>query len=107
MKDLRNDPLVRRGQRVTVAMEQAVDYGTQKHGDDFFLNVKPKEQSAAAANGNGAAAPNTLSTNGTHSSEAVHIANGSAVPAQPTGENPAVSTAESAHSDSPVRVEKR
>ena len=43
MKDLRNDPLVRRGQRVVVVMEQAVDYGTQQHGDEFFLNVKPKE----------------------------------------------------------------
>src|SRR6478609_243744 len=44
MKDLRNDPLVRRGQRVTAAVEQAVDYGTQTHGDDFFLNVKPHER---------------------------------------------------------------
>jgi len=44
MKDLRSDPLVRRGQRVTAAVEQAVDYGTQTHGDDFFLNVKPHER---------------------------------------------------------------
>ena len=43
MKDLRNDPLVRRGQKVVVVMEQAVEYGTERHGEEFFLNVKPKE----------------------------------------------------------------
>jgi choline/carnitine/betaine transport len=57
MKDLRNDPLVRRGQRVVVAIEQAVDYGTQRHGDEFFLNVKPKEGDPPTANSNGAVSP--------------------------------------------------
>jgi len=47
MKDLRNDPLVRRGQKVVVVMEQAVDYGTKQHGEEFFLNVKPKESDPA------------------------------------------------------------
>ena len=40
-KDLRDDPLVRRGQRCTVAIEQAVEFGTQNYGDDFFVPVKP------------------------------------------------------------------
>ncbi|MGK5682255.1 BCCT family transporter [Actinoplanes sp. URMC 104] len=40
-KDLRNDPLVRRGQRCARAIEQAVDFGTQSYGDSFFLTVKP------------------------------------------------------------------
>jgi len=33
-KDLRNDPLVRRDQRCTVAIEQAVEFGTTNYGDD-------------------------------------------------------------------------
>ena len=41
MKDLRDDPLVRRGQRCTVAIEQAVEFGTTNYGDDFFVPVKP------------------------------------------------------------------
>ena len=40
-KDLRNDPLVRRGQRCTVAIEQAVEFGTQRYGNRFYLPVKP------------------------------------------------------------------
>ena len=32
-KDLREDPLVRRGQRAEIAIEEAVDFGTQKYGD--------------------------------------------------------------------------
>jgi hypothetical protein len=63
MKDLRSDPLVRRGQRLTVVMEQAVDYGTQNHGDEFFLNVKPKECDPAALD-NGGAPPGVVSANG-------------------------------------------
>ena len=63
MKDLRNDPLVRRGQRVVMVMEQAVDYGTQNHGDEFFLNVKPKE-CAPPADGNGAVSSGAPPNNG-------------------------------------------
>ena len=40
-KDLREDPLVRRGQRAEVAIEEAVEFGTQKYGDGFYLRVKP------------------------------------------------------------------
>jgi choline/carnitine/betaine transport len=40
-KDLRDDPLVRRGHRSQQAVEQAVSWGTHRYGDHFFLNVKP------------------------------------------------------------------
>ncbi len=42
-KDLRDDPLVRRGQRCTVALERAVEFGTTNYGDDFFVPVKPHQ----------------------------------------------------------------
>jgi choline-glycine betaine transporter len=66
MKDLRQDPLVQRGRRVAAAVEQAVEYGTQTHGDNFFLNVKPHESDPAAdgpcePSPNGQAAPGVLS----------------------------------------------
>ena len=40
-KDLRDDPLVRRSHRSTVAIERAVEFGTTNYGDDFFVPVKP------------------------------------------------------------------
>ena len=40
-KDLRDDPLVRRGHRSAQAVEQAVAYGTRNYGDRFFFPVKP------------------------------------------------------------------
>jgi choline-glycine betaine transporter len=43
MKDLRDDPLVRRSQRCTVAIERAVEFGTTNYGDDFFVPVKPHQ----------------------------------------------------------------
>jgi choline/carnitine/betaine transport len=54
IKDLRDDPLVRRGQRGTAAIEQAVEFGTRTYGDSFFLPVKP---SPAGATGAGSDAP--------------------------------------------------
>jgi choline/carnitine/betaine transport len=39
-RDLRHDPLMRRHDRSQQAVEQAVDYGLETHGDRFFLNVK-------------------------------------------------------------------
>jgi choline/carnitine/betaine transport len=42
-RDLRDDPLVRRGQRSTLAIERAVDFGTKNYGDDFFVPVKPHQ----------------------------------------------------------------
>jgi choline-glycine betaine transporter len=45
-KDLRQDPLVRRGQRGEVAIEQAVEFGIEKYGDSFYLPVKPHKDEA-------------------------------------------------------------
>jgi choline/carnitine/betaine transport len=45
-KDLRDDPLVQRGERCTAAIEQAVEFGTKNYGDDFFVPVKPHPLSA-------------------------------------------------------------
>ena len=46
-KDLREDPLVRRGQRAEIAIEEAVEFGTQKYGDGFYLRVKPHKDDSA------------------------------------------------------------
>jgi choline-glycine betaine transporter len=54
-KDLRQDPLVRRGQRAEIAIEEAVEFGTQKYGDGFYLRVKPHKDDAP---GDVAASPN-------------------------------------------------
>ena len=40
-RDLRSDPLVRRGLRSTRAIEQAVEFGEREYGDAFFVPVKP------------------------------------------------------------------
>ena len=40
-RDLRSDPLVRRGLRSTRAIEQAVEFGQRTYGDAFFVPVKP------------------------------------------------------------------
>ena len=40
-RDLRSDPLVRRGLRSTAAIEQAVEFGQRTYGDSFFVPVKP------------------------------------------------------------------
>jgi choline-glycine betaine transporter len=40
-RDLRHDPLIRRDDRSQQAVEQAVDYGVETYGDQFFINVKP------------------------------------------------------------------
>jgi choline-glycine betaine transporter len=55
MKDLRNDPLVRRTHRCTTAIEQAVEFGTQNYGDRFYLPVKPHlDRASASGSGDGA-----------------------------------------------------
>jgi choline/carnitine/betaine transport len=43
-KDLRDDPLVRRDDRSAQAVVQAVEYGTQAHGDEFVISVKPRPE---------------------------------------------------------------
>jgi choline/carnitine/betaine transport len=40
-RDLRSDPLVRRGLRSQRAIEQAVEFGQRTYGDAFFVPVKP------------------------------------------------------------------
>ncbi|MFC4950567.1 BCCT family transporter [Pseudonocardia sp. GCM10023141] len=43
VKDLRNDPMVRRGTRAITAVEHAAEFGTRTYGDNFFLPVKPHD----------------------------------------------------------------
>jgi choline/carnitine/betaine transport len=85
-RDLRNDPLVRRGLRSTKAIEQAVEFGEQAYGDSFFVPVKPHPITR----------PVSVETHAEHGRHAVHGAeesgghgNGTAhpvdVPAQRTG----------------------
>jgi choline-glycine betaine transporter len=40
MRDLNHDPVVLRESKGLEVMEQAVDYGTDRHGDDFYLRVQ-------------------------------------------------------------------
>jgi choline/carnitine/betaine transport len=40
-KDLHHDPLMRRDRRSAAAVEQAVEFGTEKYGDEFVVAVKP------------------------------------------------------------------
>jgi choline-glycine betaine transporter len=40
-RDLRSDPLVRRGLRSAQAIEQAVEFGERTYGDAFYVPVKP------------------------------------------------------------------
>ncbi|WP_181782450.1 BCCT family transporter [Pseudonocardia pini] len=47
-KDLRSDPLIRREDRASEAVEQAVDYGLKQHDGDFILNVKPLSMAEGA-----------------------------------------------------------
>ena len=42
-KDLRSDPLMQRGQKGAEVLEQAVISGTERHGEDFQLEVGPAE----------------------------------------------------------------
>ncbi|WP_214369867.1 BCCT family transporter [Pseudonocardia sp. H11422] len=66
-RDLRHDPLMRREYRQVQAVEQAIDYGTQNYGDDFFLNVKPlaEEEIAATSTDDGTTGPGEAAVNGT------------------------------------------
>ncbi|WP_190818737.1 BCCT family transporter [Saccharopolyspora pogona] len=43
MKDLREDPLMQRGEKGAQVLEQAVIAGTERHGGDFQLEVGPTE----------------------------------------------------------------
>src|SRR3712207_6238840 len=64
-KDLRNDPLVRRGHRCTQAVEQAVEFGQQTYGDGFYLPVKPHPTGSPAARRPRHGEPPAPSPNGT------------------------------------------
>ena len=39
-RDLRSDPMMQRDRRSVAAVEQAIDYGTTKYGDEFIVAVK-------------------------------------------------------------------
>ncbi|MDN5916589.1 MAG: BCCT family transporter [Pseudonocardia sp.] len=40
-RDLRRDPMMLRDIKGAEVMEQAVDWATERHGDDFYLRVRP------------------------------------------------------------------
>jgi choline/carnitine/betaine transport len=50
-KDLRSDPMMRRDRRSAQAVEQAIEYGTQNYGDEFFVPVKPHPPGEKSTNG--------------------------------------------------------
>ncbi|WP_219413419.1 BCCT family transporter [Pseudonocardia nigra] len=50
-KDLCEDPLMRRDDRSAQAVVQAVEFGTEHYGDEFYLPVKPTPE-ASNSNGN-------------------------------------------------------
>jgi choline/carnitine/betaine transport len=84
-RDLRSDPLVRRGLRSTKAIEQAVEFGEREYGDAFFVPVKPHPIER----------PLSVESTTDHGRHAVHEnrgSNGTAhpadVPAQRTGTPP-------------------
>ncbi|QUH00136.1 BCCT family transporter [Saccharopolyspora erythraea] len=52
-KDLREDPLMQRGQKGAEVLEQAVIAGTERHGEDFRLEVGPMESGEEGAQGTG------------------------------------------------------
>jgi choline-glycine betaine transporter len=59
-KDLRDDPMMRRDRRSTRAVEQAVDYGTDRYGDHFVVSVKQHPNGGATTEvtgGDGAEEP--------------------------------------------------
>jgi choline/carnitine/betaine transport len=53
-KDLRDDPMMRRDRRSTRAVEQAVDYGTNRYGDHFVVSVKQHPNGGATTEVTGA-----------------------------------------------------
>ena len=48
-KDLRSDPMILREDRGTVLVDEAVDAGREKHGDDFGLVVEPVDEAESAS----------------------------------------------------------
>jgi choline/carnitine/betaine transport len=48
-KDLRSDPMILREDRGTVLVDEAVDAGREKHGDDFGLVVEPVDEAESVA----------------------------------------------------------
>jgi choline/carnitine/betaine transport len=66
-RDLRRDPLVRRHDRSQQAVEQAVDYGLQTHGEEFILSVKAASAADPRAARAGAVESRPPSPNGSAS----------------------------------------
>jgi choline/carnitine/betaine transport len=56
-KDLHNDPLMRRDRRSAAAVEQAVEFGTEKYGDEFVVAVKPHPEAGKDTPGENGSAP--------------------------------------------------
>ncbi len=67
-KDLRHDPLVRRGERIELAVEQAIEFGTKTYGDSFYLPVKPHKIDTVDGTRAAADESNTTKSNQTRSS---------------------------------------
>jgi choline/carnitine/betaine transport len=68
-KDLRHDPLILKGARVTATIERSIDYGTQKHGDHFYLRVKPFHRKSESEEQSSDA---TVASNGARSEDGGH-----------------------------------
>ena len=49
MRDLNHDPVILRESKGLEVIEQAVDYGTDRHGEDFYLRVRPFENAPRRA----------------------------------------------------------
>ncbi|MGH3611341.1 MAG: hypothetical protein ACRDRK_01710 [Pseudonocardia sp.] len=54
--------MLRRNDRSTQAVEQAVDYGTKNYGDRFFLPVKPTRRAGSATSARTASPAGTTVT---------------------------------------------
>ena len=57
MRDLNHDPVILRERKGLEVMEQAIDHGTDKHGEDFYLHVQafptPKARQRATGEAGG------------------------------------------------------
>ena len=55
MRDLNHDPVILRERKGLEVMEQAIDHGTDKHGEDFYLHVQafPTTRARQRATGEG------------------------------------------------------
>ncbi|MFP5072501.1 BCCT family transporter [Pseudonocardia nantongensis] len=52
-RDLRRDPMILRDQKGAEVLEQAVDWATERHGDEFYVKVGGFPQDPGSSPGNG------------------------------------------------------